>query len=73
MTGDTRQQYGWLATEFGKRWLPLEVCESKAGFYLGTKEKGEPFSRESVEYWRTREEAGQALLSRREWTQRPAP
>lgn len=35
--GNTRQQYGWLAAEFGMRLLPLQVCESAAGFYLGTK------------------------------------
>jgi hypothetical protein len=73
MTEDARQQYGKLAAEFGKRRLPLEVCQSPAGFYIGTKEKNQPFSRESVEYWRTREEADEALLSPEKWTQKPAP
>jgi hypothetical protein len=68
-----RRQYGWLAAEFGKRQLPLQVCQSAGGFYLGTKEKGRPFSRESVESWRTREEANEALLSPRKWSQRPVP
>ncbi len=69
----TRRQFGWLAAKFGKRQLPLQVCQSAAGFYLGTKEKDQPFSRESVESWLTREEANEALLSARKWTQRPAP
>jgi hypothetical protein len=73
MTGDTREQYGWLAEEFGKRRLPLQVCKSVAGFYLGTMDEGVPYSRESVEYWRTREEANAALLSPSKWTQKPAP
>ena len=70
---NTRRQYGCLAAEFGKRQLPLQVCRSAAGFYLGTKENDQPFSRESVEYWRTREEANEALLSPKKWSQRPAP
>ena len=45
---NTRRQYGWLAAEFGKRLLPLQVCQNAAGFYLGTKEKNQPFSRESA-------------------------
>jgi len=73
MRENTRQQYGWLAAEFGKRRLPLQVCQSAAGFYLGTKEENQPFSRKSVESWRTREEANEALLSQRKWTQRRAP
>ncbi len=73
MSENTGRQYGWLAAELGKRRLPLQVCQSAAGFYLGTKEENQPFSRESVEYWRTREEANEALLSQRKWTQRRAP
>ena len=31
--------------------LPLQVCESRAGFYIGTlNQDGTPCSRESVEY-----------------------
>jgi hypothetical protein len=53
--------------------LPLEVCKSAAGFYLGTlDENGAPFSRESKQYWPTRREAERALTSR-DWTQRPDP
>lgn len=70
---NTRRRYGWLAAELGKRRLPLQVCESAQGFYLGTKCKGQPFSRESEEYWGTREEANEALRSRSKWSQRCAP
>lgn len=52
--------------------VPLEVCYSAAGFYLGTYVQAEPYSRESVEYWRKREEAEAALASGR-WTQRQQP
>jgi hypothetical protein len=70
MTDDVKQGYGLLAAEFGGRRLALQVCRSAAGFYLGTlRENGEPFSRESKEYWPTRQEAERALTSRA-WTQR---
>lgn len=72
MAKDVQRQYGWLAETFGKRQLPVEVCASEAGFYLGTRDgNGEPFSRESV-YWVTREEAERALRTGN-WTQRPTP
>jgi len=72
MTGDTEELYGRLAATFGKRRLPLAICESRAGFYLGTKdEDGLPFSRES-QYWATRNEAERALMKRK-WVQRLQP
>lgn len=40
--------------------LPFEVLESGAGFYIGTWLDG-PWSRESENYWKTREEAQKAL------------
>jgi hypothetical protein len=41
----TEEQYGFLAEKFGEK-LPLEVCKSGAGFYLGTKTaEGEPNTR----------------------------
>jgi hypothetical protein len=52
--------------------VPLEICYSAAGFYLGTYVDAEPYSRESVEYWRKREEAAAALASGR-WTQKQQP
>jgi hypothetical protein len=70
MSEDTKQQFGWLAEKFGKRQLPLQICESAAGFYVGTRHENQPFTRESVEYWRTREQANEALLSQDKWTQK---
>lgn len=57
---------------------PLEVCQSNAGFYVGTKyydkECGSyfPNSRESQEYYPTFEEA-QAALTNNTFTQRLHP
>lgn len=69
---DTQQQFGLLALAIGKR-LPLEVCRSAAGFYIGTLDaEGLPCSRESVEYWR-RAEIAQSALKHRAWTQRLEP
>lgn len=61
-------QYGQLAYEFGNK-IPLKICKSSNGFYIGTLDEGLPFTRESVEYWKTKEEAEQALASNN-WTQR---
>lgn len=53
--------------------FPLEVCCSRAGFYLGTHDLvGAPFSRESVEYWPTAAAAEQAFAAGA-WTQRLTP
>ncbi len=61
MTSTTPQQFGQLAAAIGKH-LPLEICQSRAGFYVGTKDAdGLPVSRESVEYWPQREQAEGAL------------
>lgn len=63
---------GLLAAAAGKAFR-LEVCRSAAGYYLGTCDAtGVPFSRESVQYWRTAGEARTALTAG-EWTQRLAP
>ena len=68
--GSTLPPKGMLAEAAGKA-FPLEVCKSAAGFYLGTlSEDGAPFTRESIEYWRKREQAEAALTSGR-WTQKP--
>jgi hypothetical protein len=68
-------EIGWLAKKYGNQELPLQVCPSAAGFYLGTlTPKGEPYSRESVQYWPTRGAAERALrIGRPAWTQRPGP
>jgi hypothetical protein len=64
--------FGALALASGKV-LPLQVCKSAAGFYLGTQEEdGSPYSRESKEYWPNRPEAEDAIM-KGEWTQRPHP
>lgn len=60
---------GALALAAGQA-FPLEVCESAAGYYIGTREpSGAPFTRESREYWPSLE-ATQRALDRRTWTQR---
>jgi hypothetical protein len=61
---DSQQQFGLLAQAIGYR-LPLEVCKSAAGFYVGTRDTdGLPCSRESVEYWPQRKQAECALHGR---------
>ena len=61
---------GMLAKEAGKC-FPLQVCESYAGYYIGTRDdEGFPFTRESREYWRKQEQAAFALQQGK-WTQKP--
>lgn len=63
---------GHLAkTHCGKE-LPLEVCYSAGGFYLGTYDEDGPCSRESVEYWTSRDAANKAMHSGN-WNQREEP
>ena len=65
-------EVGRLAAVAGQA-FPLVVCESRAGFYLGTREEdGAPFSRESVEYWPTAA-AAEAARAAGAWTQRLSP
>lgn len=69
---DEQTSIGQLAQAAGQA-LPLQVCQSAAGFYVGTKTpQDEPFSRESQEYWRDRVKAETALSSGK-WTQRRFP
>jgi hypothetical protein len=50
--------------------MDVIVCKSAAGYYIGTlTEEGWPNSRESVEYYHTREEA-QKALDEESYTQR---
>lgn len=70
-TETTPEPIGWLAAQAGQL-LPLLICQSRAGYYIGTLQEGLPFSRESVEYWPTLDLAEQALQSQC-WTQRRAP
>lgn len=63
---------GILARAAGQA-LPVVVLGSRAGFYLGTRtEEGEPYSRESRQYWPTAEDAAKALETGF-WTQRLCP
>jgi len=72
-TSETPHTSGYLAAQYGFEHLPLEVLQSAAGFYLGTFDPEEgPCSRESWEYWATREEALSAWVSG-QWTQRAHP
>lgn len=63
-TGDGRLALSYKGTS-----MPLVVLQSGAGFYIGTYCEDGPFSRESIEYWRKREPAEQALANG-EWTLR---
>lgn len=63
---------GQLAKTYCNLVLPLEVLQSASGFYIGTQEEGMPFSRESAEYFRHRQDAVDALNTG-EWTQRDHP
>lgn len=63
---------GELARAAGKV-FPLEICKSRAGFFIGTRdEDGAPFSRESAEYWTQRDQA-ETALTHGHWTQRREP
>jgi hypothetical protein len=63
---------GQLAKQYGYR-LPIQVMQSAAGFYIGTAgSDGAPYSRESCEYFPTKEAADGALATGN-WTQRDTP
>lgn len=62
-------QYGKLALAHLRLKLPLQVLMSNAGFYIGTLDEEGPASRESVEYYQSRELAQQAL-DNGTWSQR---
>lgn len=63
---------GHLALKYCKTSLKLQVLRSANGFYIGTCDKEGPVSRESVEYYPTRELAEEALFCST-WTQRLNP
>lgn len=65
-------RFGQLAHEGGER-FPLLVLQSMAGYYIGTLDDDLcPYSRESVEYFPSKEVADNALTTG-EWTQRENP
>ena len=59
---------GFLSELFDRQQREIKVLRSAAGSYLGTSDEDGPCSRESVEYWRSTEEARNALESD-QWTQ----
>ena len=72
MPSTRKTEFGQLAKEFGGQTLPLEILRSQAGWYIGTRLNGVPYSRESAEYYATADTA-ELVLNTRQWTQRPAP
>jgi hypothetical protein len=65
-------QHGKLAQQVCGMELPLQVLGSQAGYYIGTTDECGPYSRESVEYFPTKE-AAFAALETGEWTQKTTP
>ena len=62
-------KHGLLALTSGS-YFQLQVCKSQAGHYIGTlNADGEPYTRESQEYWVDQAQADQALRDGR-WTQK---
>ena len=69
---DIQVDQGQLSSLFGAP-RPLQGCQSRVGFYLGTLDvDGTPNTRESAEYWESREEAEGAWKARK-WQQRLWP
>ena len=65
-------EIGKLAKKYCNKELEIQVCKSFAGFYIGTMYNGEPISRESVQYYKTRKECETALKNGT-WTQKECP
>ena len=63
---------GYLALTYEDLRLPLQILKSAAGYYIGTAHEGEPVSRESHEYFVSRDAATRALASS-DWHQRAYP
>ena len=68
----TNPHFGALAWRHTGKRLPLHVLRSVAGYYIGTADDEGPISRESVEYFPTRDLAERALVAGG-WTQRLLP
>lgn len=65
-------QHGFLAKEYCNLRLQLQVCQSAAGYYIGTIDESGPVSRESLEYFQT-DETAKTALTNGDWTQRDRP
>lgn len=63
---------GQLALQYCKKYLPVQVLRSNAGYYIGTFDDQGPVSRESAEYWRSQLLA-QRALDTGNWTQKQQP
>lgn len=72
MQNPTFARFGLLARTYCKTELPLSILKSNAGYYIGTHSEDGPVSRESMEYWRSKAAAEQAL-EKGEWTQKTEP
>lgn len=66
------QTIGYVALAYTGKRLPLQVCQSAAGHYIGTADENGPVSRESVEYFHSQRAAEHALATVR-WQQRAHP
>lgn len=66
------QPFGQLAPAYCGKFLPLEVLQSAAGHYIGTRDTKGPVSRESREYFRSYA-AAQRALERGGWSQLAIP
>jgi len=64
--------YGRLAYVICKQRLELQVLHAHAGYYIGTLDEGLPCSRESVDYYPTKDDAFKALKEDT-WTQKETP
>ena len=71
-TTPTSPHFGALAWRHSGKRLPLHVLRSVVGYYIGTADDEGPISRESVEYFPTRDLAERALVAGG-WTQRLLP
>lgn len=60
--------FGQLALTYCGKFLPLEVPQSAAGHYIGTRGTESPVSRESREYFHSHA-AAQRALTKSGWSQ----
>lgn len=67
-----RPAYGQLAKQYCGKELALQVLRSAVGYYIGTADEDGPVSRESWEYFQSRQDAQEALATG-DWTQKPKP